>query len=901
MRKVLIAFFTLVIIGAISYLLIPVKNDKKHFDYSLCLNTVPSNATFVFRCDNIVKKWSEFNNSTIGQVVQGTNSHSTFNNFLNQLDSSKSAINSNFFKEKIFVSGVLTAGNQMNYLVSLETKDYPQEKISTYIKEILGDSPISVKEYDLVKITNYKHEEGVVFSAQKEGVLLFSTSSILIEEAIRQLKAEKHLPDEPGFKKLLKTADLASDGNFFINLSSLGSYMDLFANKQKSFKRSFSEFGGWSELDLNARDESLMFNGFSFISDSTDSYLKSFTNEKAQSLNISSVLPENTGVLKYLSYSSFESYKAKYDKYLSQKQILYKHQKNVLNINKKHSFNVETDFYGWIGDEIGLFIINGDESSFDQNTGLIIKLSDLEKAKEGLSEIHKSTNIEDTKEYQSFEIKNLGLTNFFSLVLGDEFSEVKGSNYLIIEDYVVFANSVSTLKHVVNFYLRGKTLVKNIQFNRFYEQFSSESNLFYYYNFKLAKNYFSHVLNEDYQKSFELHLDSINKLQAFGLQVNAKKNLFFTNAFVDYSSAEEAQNISLIEIKLDTTYSVKPWVVKNHYTKELEIIIQDDNNKIYLINNVGKVLWERQLDEKIVGDVCQVDRYKNDKLQYAFVTSTNIQQIDRKGRDVSGFPVQLKAPVTKGLVVLDYDNNRNYRMLVVQGGNIHNFKVDGKIVKGWKFKPSNSKIAVTPELLQVNNKDYILLADAAGNVRAINRKGEDRIKLSNQLPDGTKNHQIWNNKALSNSGVLATDTNGTVFFVKVADELETFTIKSFSPGFKLNYQDFNGDDVLDFVAIEDQSIKVFKNNKKPLLEIADIDFDPAYGVESFKLNDGQINLITNKEEMEVYGYDESGNLLNGFPIEGVSPSLVVDLDGNKTSDLIIGDKLGSVYIYSLGR
>lgn len=341
--------------------------------------------------------------------------------------------------------------------------------------------------------------------------------------------------------------------------------------------------------------------------------------------------------------------------------------------------------------------------------------------------------------------------------------------------------------------------------------------------------------------------------------------------------------------------------MKNHYTKELEIFIQDDNNKIYLINNVGKILWQRQLDEKIVGTVSQLDRYKNDKLQYAFVTKSKIHQIDRKGRDVSGFPVALKAPVTKGLVVMDYDKNRNYRMLVVQGKNIHNFTADGKIVKGWKFKASKYDVAVDPTLLQVKGKDYILFSDYSGSVRVLNRKGQDRIKLANKLPNETNNHKVWNNKSLSNSGILSTDSNGTVFFVKVADELETFTIKAFSPDFKLDYQDFDGDGVLDFVATEDQVIKVFKNNKKPLLEIPDIEFIPAYGVESFKLKEGQINLITNKEEMEVYGYDENGNLLNGFPIEGVSPSLVADFDGNGTSDLLIGDKLGSVYIYSLAK
>ena len=164
-----------------------------------------------------------------------------------------------------------------------------------------------------------------------------------------------------------------------------------------------------------------------------------------------------------------------------QQQVLYQHKKNLQNINKKHSFNVENDFYSWIGDEISLFTVSGDEKSFEKNSGLIIKIKDLQKAKESLKRIHESTGTHNEVEYQTLLIDDLGLTNFFPLALGTEFKTISGSKYILIEDYIIFANDESVLKHIVNFYLRGKTLVKNIQFNQFYKQFSGESNLFYYY------------------------------------------------------------------------------------------------------------------------------------------------------------------------------------------------------------------------------------------------------------------------------------------------------------------------------------------------------------------------------------------------------------------------------------
>ena len=187
-------------------------------------------------------------------------------------------------------------------------------------------------------------------------------------------------------------------------------------------------------------------------------------------------------------------------------------------------------------------------------------------------------------------------------------------------------------------------------------------------------------------------------------------------------------------------------------------------------------------------------------------------------------------------------------------------------------------------------------------MRALNRKGEDRIKMNTMLPPNTQNHYLWKNNALSNSGVLSTDSNGTIHFVKLSDDLETFSLKAFEKGFKLSYQDFNGDGVLDFVAIDDRTINVFKTNKKVLSTIDEIEFTPAYGVQSFSLGEKKsINIILDKAEGKVFGYNETGVLMTGFPIDGNSAALVDDIDGNGIYELIIGDKLGSVYIYSIGK
>ena len=904
MRKIIFVLIVIVVTGSIGYFLMPVETKNNASNYSPAINAIPNNAAFIIRANNPQAKWFNLNNTKLGKSLAGFESMKSITYFMNQLDSIskiETRIKTLLNNTNSFISGHVSGGNTTNLLFTITNKDLDHQEINAFFKKAFINYKKSEKTYAETKIISYsKGKENICFALHK-GILMITNSSILVEQSVRQLKSGKSLLSDFGFKKLLKTSDKDLDASVFVNYSELGKVISNFSEKTFSSVTVFSNFGSWAEVDLNIKNKGLALNGFSMVNDSINSYLNAFINEEAQPLTASTILPENTGMMLYLSFKSFDSYYPKFEKNLAQKKILFNHQKNILNINKKYNFTVEGDFFSWIGNEICLFSTEGKHKNYKENFGLAIRSSNIQKTLKSLKSIHSNTKNTSQTEYQNFKIKNLGLTNFFELTLGQQFKWVTNSYYIILEDYVVFANSESNLKHIINSYLRGKTLVKNLQFKTFYDQFNSKSNFFFYNHFKKGSHLWDGFLNKKLAKTLKEQKDSIEKLGAIGLQINNQKNMFYTNVFLNYNSEKESQNLSLTECKLDTSYTLKPWIVTNHYTKEKEIIIQDNANKIYLINNIGKIIWEKQLNEKIIGDIQQIDRYKNNKLQYIFPTKNKLHQIDRNGKYLEGYPILLKAQVTKGITVLDYDKNRNYRILVTQGNNIQNFNLEGKPIKGWEFK-GNDLITVQPQLLQVAKKDYIITADKSGKVRVLNRKGIDRIQLNTTLPEKSTNFHLWKNNSLSNSGILATDISGTIHFVKLTDDLETFTIKSLSKGYSIFFNDFNGDNVLDFVVHDDYKVQAFKTNKKIIANITNVDFKPSFGVQSFNVGDNKsMTFITNKQEAKCFAYDENGDLLNNFPIEGVTPACVADLNNNGNKKLIIGDKLGSVYIYSIVR
>ena len=69
----------------------------------------------------------------------------------------------------------------------------------------------------------------------------------------------------------------------------------------------------------------------------------------------------------------------------------------------------------------------------------------------------------------------------------------------------------------------------------------------------------------------------------------------------------EIENSNLFKVSFSDPIIVGPFIVKNHINQNEEIIVQDINNILYLIDSSGKIAWSKQIDEKILNKVFQVD------------------------------------------------------------------------------------------------------------------------------------------------------------------------------------------------------------------------------------------------------------------------------------------------------
>ena len=158
----------------------------------------------------------------------------------------------------------------------------------------------------------------------------------------------------------------------------------------------------------------------------------------------------------------------------------------------------------------------------------------------------------------------------------------------------------------------------------------------------------------------------------------------------------------------------------NHKNKTKDIFIQDDANKIYLVSNTGKIYWTKQLPEKIMGEVTQVDMLKNNKLQIIFNTRSAIHAIDRNGNEMSGFPITLQSNATTTISVFDYEKNRNYRIFVpCESKQVLCYETTGKELKGFKLDKTKSVVRMPIQYFKANGKDHLCAIDDEGRIEVL--------------------------------------------------------------------------------------------------------------------------------------------------------------------------------------
>lgn len=796
----------------------------------------------------------------------------------------------------------LQGKDDIELLYILPIIDYMDEKNIIGLFKKLFSKSIGTRKYQEIEIYTTKQFNFAI----TKGMFIASKSKILLENSIRQIGSGKSIAEDAGFKQIRKTVGAGMDANIFINMKTFPKVLSFTTSKtHKKIVRNATNLTTWTELDLSIKNSVILLNGFTFSDIKERNYLNAFLQQEPVEINMEDVLPADISVINAFGFSDVSQYRRDYLKYLSQIGELDTYQKNMKTLKIRFGCNVEKLIYDNMFNEIGLVF---SESSTEHPITVIRTKSASITEEKMVQAIKYFAKKNKTKFAQYKHVYRLDANTNFNIykfpeeklarkLFGVWFSNASSKYFAFIDNYMIMSHDIASLSAYLKSVSLGKTIATNKNYKDSKEYLSDKANFLFYASTVRCNKFLMQFMDKKRKEKFEAYKPYINKFQSMGLQLTSNQKLIYNNLFIAYNPVIEAAPQTVWESKLDVSFKHKPFLVKNHRTKATEILVQDEKNQVYLISNKGSILWKKPIGEKIVGEVKQIDCYRNNKLQYLFTTDKHLYLLDRNGNNVKNYPVILPATTEKGVSVFDYDKNRKYRIFVpCTDKKIYVYTREGKRVEGWKANKADNKITCNIEFYRVKNKDYLVYADKY-RAYILNRRGDERVKIKKQFSKSERNKFYLDKRS---NCLVTTDTKGTIYEVGFDGSVKTKQFVEVSPKHYFTIADVNADGRNEYVFADGNELKVFSNRGK-LKWKKEFDGEISYAPSIYRFSKHKVEIgICIAEANKIYLLSGNGNNHAGFPLKGNTKfSVGFNKKDNKGFSLFVGNNRNFLLNYAV--
>jgi hypothetical protein len=758
-----------------------------------------------------------------------------------------------------------------------------------------------------------------------DGLFLASPKTLLVEQCLRQLNAQ-NISDNVFFSRVNKTVSAQSKISWYINHHTFPDLATLWLNNKSAsrvnefgetvrnnYNSEFGNFGSyaaWSELDLSLKENEAILNGISTADDSLNHFLSVFDGQEPVRFQADQVLPKNTSFFTSYAFSNKSLFFENLEEYFTHTEDYYKREDRIKKIEAGFRINFKTTFQELVKNEIIIASTSIPTNTDNKTTLFILQTEGKANAETQLISLlsayanQKKTDLKNLKSIykidaaNQFEIYKFPYPSFPGIWLGKPFGFAEARFVSFYENYLVFSNNEKGLKEYLYSMALESSLAKDLQYIKLKQSKANRANINTYLNINRGYNLNREVFKKDVSKELENYEEHLRKFQTLNWQVVCEEGIAFNSIHLAFNQQIEKEAQTTWKSIIGNSVATKPVLVINHRDKEnREIILQDAGNNLCQISKAGKVNWSVPVSEPVLGNILQIDYYRNGKLQYLFNTKSKLYLVDREGNNVAHFPIKFPSPATNGVSVFDYDNNRKYRYFVAcENKKVYAYSYDGKIISGWKFGKTNSSVTTPIKHFRVSNKDYIVFKDRS-NIYIQNRRGETRLNTAAKFENS--NNELY----LNLNGVpkiVTTDNTGKVYYIYFNGKFDTKNTDKFSPDHFFTVDDINGNGKPDFVFVDGKELKVMdENGKKLFSEKFKTPIQHQANLYSFGSKMKKIGVVESSAN-QIYLFDPNGKLHDGFPLQGNSEFSIGKISkSSEQLDLLVGNRNGELYNYML--
>jgi hypothetical protein len=697
----------------------------------------------------------------------------------------------------------------------------------TYIREVnfrdsISKSDLIKSEYQNSKIFKDTSETKDIYKAVLGNYIISSSEDIVLENIIRDHDLTNPKIDSD-FLKIIKGADINDPFNIFINSKN----SDLLVKSISDFSFFPNLNNSWISYDFKYSLEEVKMIGATRLNDSIRSKLSILRNLPPSEIKTDKIIPN--------SFSTFFSFT------ISDSERFIFNFKNYLKGNDLSTENINFESFNLI-----------DEISFvkDQEKFLILGISNIEQ----LENYFKLNDIENLKNIKKI---NLGLD--LKTLINTYDQKASFVYATLLDNSLVITQSLSQIKKIIN----SKAIKDNL---------SSNSKYLYFKNEKSKKHSFFWVNN------------NLNNLDLIDYPFIGFSGIINENIALldfDYSKLDQSKETNDVFTEFFLSFENEiisdPIWLKNHLNNQYDFTFQDSENYLYYYSNKGNQYWKKKIPQKIIGDIKQVDIYKNGRLQIIFRTEDKLYVLDRNGNEVKELSFKIESGENNiPISIFDYEKNRNYRFLVTNDNIIEMFDSRGKKVSGFKPNVFESNIIKDPVHIRIDGKDFIVVQLENGELKILDRRGRDRINVDQKI-------QFSENSIYSYMKTFTTtDDQGNLIQIDMDGKLSKKSLNMSSD----NLIDIKNDNLV-YISENILSIKGI-NITLPFGRFS----KPKIFNESLRMLIG----ISDLSENNIYLYEDNGELVNGFPLKGNS---IIDIrDSDKDGKIEVLTRLDNYSIVS---
>lgn len=827
----LTAFLFIAVIAATIYYF---KNlDNEHGQSARPLRFLPQNTLLIAAIGNEEKDTAVFKDFEIFDAFLGKETIKLWGDFNSKvLNTEKTRIytkNSNIFisfhpeKKEIVplftvpTSQAIPAGEVTGVLNEI-SKNYKTKSLDT-----LGQKIYQIQ---------YGEKDSLLNAIYYNDIIFASPSIPLIVKIID--KHTKHLSDDQ-IDFFLKNNPRTTPLSVYFphqQFDSLSSFMQ--RNNGGTFLNLFQKLQGQSAWSMNFKQDALILTGESQLDQYPENYASLFKNQQKKKQNLPQYFPSNTAI-----FASFVvSNKSTFQKDL---QALFKRRKEKI-AEEIDTTNVSEILNKALGDEFALVETTG------QNYIGYIDIQDSTIFKTLYGKI-----LEEPKEsYGRFLVSNSLYKKY-----GDVFKEFSKPYFTIVDSVLVVANNSSTLKDYKRDYTENDLLMGTLSYIKLQSLQDQESNINIFAHHKNANNKIVNTLTEPFRANFKDKEEfGFQNFYSWSVQLSGNNGNMTSQIYALYKGKNTLGTNPEWSLKLDNKAITPPYIFDHSDTSQL-ILLQELDHTIHAIHpSSGKEMWSKVIAGRIKGEIIQLkDR------SIVFVTDkNNFYKINTAGDNIKGFPIKLDSKPSASIMVTNIRGNES--ILIPVQNHILAFDLNSKPLQNWQKTILDGDIST--KIIKINNSFSV--GTSTGSIYWLNENGQKTsfLKVSQA---GLKNLATINNFK-----IIALDKKGLLTLVNTDNTNKKIIVNIDSSSFFSDFSPITTANKLNLVTLSNNTLHVFDILDTLKTEFKNKFYSLVDDEPQFFRSQSDNNLFTigvaSKNADLIFLFDNKGELVKGFPIEG---------------------------------